>query len=74
MAQRGQKTPLEERVEIGERWETGQTDPQIAAAVGRSVWTVRKWRRRYQREGRWGLVSQMGRPASGALAISAGDA
>ena len=67
MAQRGQKTPLEERVEIGERWESGQTDPEIAAAVGRSVWTVRKWRRRYQREGRWGLVSQMGRPASGAL-------
>ena len=40
MAQRGQKTPLEERVEIGERWEAGQTDPEIAAAMGRSVWSV----------------------------------
>ncbi len=70
MAKRGQKTPLEERVEIGERWEAGQTDPEIATAIGRSVWTVRKWRRKYQREGRSGLVSQMGRPASGALGSS----
>jgi transposase len=67
MAQRGRKTTLEERIEIGERWEAGQADPEIAAAIGRAVWTVRKWRRKYQREGRSSLVSRMGRPAVGAL-------
>lgn len=67
MAQRGRKTTLEERVEMGERWEAGETDPEIAAAMNRSVWTVRKWRRRYQREERAGLFSLMGRPPSGAL-------
>ena len=67
MAQRGRKTTLEERVEIGERWESGETDPEIAAAMNRSVWTVRKWRRRYQRDKRSGLLSLMGRPADSAL-------
>jgi transposase len=67
MTQRGRKTTLEERIEIGERWETGQTDPEIAAAIDRPVWTVRKWRRKYQREGRLGVTSQMGRPVTGAL-------
>lgn len=67
MAQRGRRTTLEERIEIGERSEAGQTDPEIAAEMGLSVWTVRKWRRKYQWEGRSGLVSRMGRPATGAL-------
>jgi len=67
MAQRGQPMTFEERVEIGERWEAGQSDTEIATAMMRSVWTVRKWRRRYQREGRSGLVIQMGRPPTGAL-------
>ena len=67
MVQRGQQTTLEERIEMVERWEAGQTDLDIALAVGRSFWTVRKWRRKYQREGRPGLGSRMGRPASGAL-------
>jgi transposase-like protein len=67
MVQRGRKTSLEERIEIGERWESGQTDSQIAIAIGRPLPTVRKWRRKYQREGRSGLVSRMGRPAAGAL-------
>jgi transposase len=67
MAQRGQKTTLAERIEIGERWQAGETDPEIAAALDRPVWTVRKWRRKYQREGRAGLSPKMGRPASGAL-------
>jgi transposase-like protein len=67
MVQRGRKTSLEERIEIGERWEAGQTDPEIAVAMGRPVPTVRKWRRKYQREGRAGLVSRMGRPPTGAL-------
>ena len=67
MAQRGRRTTLEERIEISERWEADQTDPEIAAAMGLSVWTVRKWRREYQREGRLGLASRMGRPPTGAL-------
>jgi hypothetical protein len=67
MAQRGRRTTFEERVEISERWETGETDPEIAAAMSLSVWTVRKWRRAYQRERRSGLVSVMGRPPTGAL-------
>jgi transposase len=67
MAQRGRRTTLKERVEIGERWEAGQTDPEIATATGISVWTVRKWRRKYQQDGRSGLVSRIGRPATGAL-------
>jgi transposase len=67
MAQRGPRTTYEERVEIGARWEAGQSDPAIAATRQRSIWTVRKWRRKYQQEGRAGLFSQMGRPASGAL-------
>ena len=33
MAQQGQRTTLEERVEIGERSKAGQTDPEIAAAM-----------------------------------------
>ncbi len=67
MVRRGQTTTFEERMKIGERWEAGQTDPEIAAAMGRPVCTVRKWRRKYQREGRPGLVSHMGRPATGAM-------
>ena len=67
MAQRGRETTFEEKLGIGERWEAGQTDPEIAAATGRPVATVRKWRRKYQREGRAGLVSRMGRPPVGAL-------
>jgi transposase len=67
MAQKGQLTTFEERIEIGEGWEAGQSDPEIAVAMSRSVWTVRKWRRKYQREGRSGLVSSMGRPPTGAL-------
>jgi hypothetical protein len=67
MLQRGRKTTFEERIEIGERWEARQTDPEIAAVMGRPVWTVRKWRRKYQRDGRSGLASRMGRPPTGAL-------
>jgi transposase len=67
VAQKGRPTTFEERLEIGERWENGQSDPEIASAMRRSVWTVRKWRRKYQREGRSGLVSKIGRPPTGAL-------
>ena len=67
MGQKGRTTTLKERIEIGERWEAGETDPEIAEAMERSVWVVRKWRRRYERESRSGLVSCMGRPPTGAL-------
>ena len=64
---KGRRTTLEERIEINDRSDAGQTDPEIAPEMGFSVWTVRKWRRKGQREGRSGLVSQMGRPAIGVL-------
>ena len=67
MARQGQTTSLAERVEIGERWTAGQKDPEIAVAMNLPVWTVRKWRRKYQREGRSGLSSRLGRPPTGAL-------
>ena len=70
MARRGQTTSLAERVEIGKRWEAGQKDLEIAAAMSLPVWTVRKWRRKYQKEGRSGLGSRMGRPATGPLGQS----
>ena len=67
MREKGRVTTLKERIEIGERWKAGQTDPEIAQALGCSVWVVRKWRRKYEREGRSGLASRMGRPSTGAL-------
>jgi transposase InsO family protein len=67
MTRRGQRTSFQERLEITERAEAGQSDPDIAAAIGCSVWTVRKWRRIGQRHGRSGLTSQMGRPPTGPL-------
>ena len=70
MGEKGRVTTLKERIEIGERWEAGQTDPGIAKAMGCSVWVVRKWRRKYEREGRSGLASRMGRPSTGALGQS----
>src|SRR5215472_2362239 len=66
MLRRGQTTTFQERLDITER-AAGQSDPEIAAALGCSVWTVRKWRRRGQHQGRTGLSSQMGRPISGPL-------
>ena len=70
MARRGQTTSLAERIEIGERREASQKDPEIAKAMNLPVWTVRKWRRKYQKEGRAGLGSRMGRPRIGALGQS----
>jgi len=67
MSTKGHTTGLAARVDIGERWKAGQTDPQIAQALQRPLATVRKWRRRYQQQGRTGLVSPMGRPKTGAL-------
>lgn len=67
MGQRGVRTTLEERIEIAQRAQAGETDPAIAAAMGRSVWTVRKWRRRYQAQEQEKRAPPMGRPPSGAL-------
>ena len=67
MSIKGKVTTFAERIEIGRRWEAGQSDREIALALHRPLATVRKWRRRNQHEGRPGLSSQMGRPAKGAL-------
>lgn len=67
MGQGNRATTLQQRFEISERAERGETDPQIATAMQLSPVTVRKWRRRAQREGRSGLISHMGRPSTGAL-------
>jgi transposase len=68
MNTKGQTTTLEERVTIAERVRVGQSSRKIAEELGRPLSTARKWRQRYNREGRDGLSSQMGRPAAGALA------
>lgn len=67
MLRRGQPTTFQERLEITERAAAGQSDSEIAQSLDRSVWTVRKWRRRGAQQGRRGLASAMGRPASGPL-------
>lgn len=60
-------TTLPQRVEIWERAQRGETDAQIATALGLRCVTVRKWRRRAKRQGRRGLASVMGRPVRGDL-------
>ena len=67
MLRRGQTTTFQERLDINERAAAGQSDPEIAAELGCSVWTVRKWRRRGQHQGRSSLNSHMGRPPTGPL-------
>src|SRR2546426_2086268 len=67
MLRHGQTTTFQERLDITERATAGQSDPAIAAALGCSVWTVRKWRLRGQQQGRTGLNSHMGRPTTGPL-------
>src|SRR5438046_10447218 len=67
MYQRGQITTFQQRLEIAEQAKTGQNDAQIAQAMGCSVYTVRKWRRRENKLGRLGLSSKMGRPVRGPL-------
>ena len=65
MHQRGQTTSFQVRFEIMEQASAGLNDTQIATALGCSLWTVRKWRRKSLKDGRIGLASQMGRPATG---------
>jgi transposase-like protein len=66
-------TTMEERVNIAERASVGRSSREIAGEIGYSLATVRKWRQRYNREGRAGLSSQMGRPAAGALTQSSAE-
>jgi transposase len=73
MSNKGQTTTLAERVTIAERVCAGQSSREIAEALERPLSTVRKWRQRHLREGRAGLSSQMGRPASGALATASAE-
>lgn len=61
------QTTLQERLRIGELAQQGLTDRQIAAQIGWSEHTVRKWRRRQAQGGRTGLALQLGRPRRGAL-------
>ena len=70
MSLKGQPTSLAERIEIGERWQAGQSDAHIVQALQRPLATVRKWRRRYQRQGRARLTRPLGRPKVGALGQS----
>lgn len=60
-------TSLQERVAIHTLATAGQSDAQIALALGWTVATVRKWRRIAQRQGTAHLTSRMGRPRTGAL-------
>jgi transposase-like protein len=66
MKRRGQTTPYAVRVKIGELASEGKTDAEIAIELDDNYWTVRKWRRRFQQQGKAGLVSTMGRPVKGA--------
>ena len=67
MAQHPRATTFQDRVAIMERAALGQSDSEIAQALGCSVWTVRKWRRISQKHGRLGLTSTYGWPRSGPL-------
>jgi transposase len=64
---RGRTTPFQTRLEISEYAAANWDDPQIATALGCSVWTVRKWRRRWRKLGHAGFTSQMGRPVAGPM-------
>ena len=64
---REQITSFQVRLEIMEQASAGLNDTQIATALGCSLWTVRKWRRKSLKDGRIGLASQMGRPATGPM-------
>ncbi|MGK7911062.1 MAG: DDE-type integrase/transposase/recombinase [Synechococcus sp.] len=54
-------------MKISELSTEGKTDPEIAIELDIGFWVVRKWRRWFQKQGRTGLISKMGRPSKGAL-------
>ena len=67
MARRGSQVSLAEKHEVADRALEGVNDTEIARELGRSVHTVRKWRRRFAERGRAGFESKMGRPPCGKL-------
>jgi transposase len=67
MSRRGKQMSYPERLACGKGAQSGKTDAQIAEATGWSIWTVRKWRRTFQKQGKAGLAPRMGRPKKGAL-------
>ena len=67
MARRGDMTSLAERLTIRDRAAEGATDAMIAQELRRSIWTVRKWRRRGQTGTMTSLATRLGRPADGPL-------
>ena len=73
MGQGNCPTTLQQRLEIWERAQRGETDPQIAAAMQLKPETVRKWRRRAQHEGRSGLASRRGRSPRGLLSQASAE-
>ncbi len=70
MSRGNDPTTLQQRMEIWERSQGGETDAAIARAMQLDRETVRKWRRRAQHQGRPGLESCMGRPRCGPLGQS----
>lgn len=60
-------TSLAERIDIVESSEAGEAAWRISRRLRWRMSTIRKWRNRGRRLGRAGLVSHMGRPASGVL-------
>ena len=52
---------------ISELAEGGHSGPEIAAYLGCSYWTVRKWKCIFERKESDGLTTQVGRPAIGVL-------
>jgi hypothetical protein len=60
-------TSLAERVEIMQASAAGEPVWRLARRLGWRASTIRKWRQRGRVLGRAGLVSSMGRPASGAM-------
>jgi transposase len=67
MPRRGKIMTYIERLACINKAAGGQTDAEMAQALGWSKWTVRKWRRAYQQNGEEGLLSRMGRPQEGPL-------
>jgi hypothetical protein len=60
-------TSFQERLTICDRAADGATDALIAVELRRSIWTVRKWRRRGQRGTMTALATRIGRPPAGPL-------
>jgi transposase len=60
-------TSLQKREMIAAMVQQGMKDGRIAEVLGMKARTVRKWRRKWQKQGWDGLASTMGRPKRGAM-------